>query len=351
MVVFSRGVNQCKGVDWTEHNMVTYRSPPLKSGLHPMFREIFSLLRYSILAVVLGTIIVRRFRIDLVRGDGDYYGGWQAAFVAILTGRPLISVLHGYAVDYHADSTRLPLVLRFVGMARAIVVQKETAVQTLVRWGIPRDRIHFSDEGCVDVNRFLPTEHPSSYTPQVTFVGRLSEFKGPELLLMAAPLVLKRKHDVKFVFVGGGPLDAKLILFAAHLGISESVHLLGVIEDVRPVYDRSSIVTCLSPFNNYSDLVLLEAMSCGIPVIATNSGETSRMVHDHQNGILIEPGNYRQLADRILEVLDNPSLAKTLGTNSRRTVLEGYGIDRSSAEFQSLAESVLRELRLDRDGE
>ncbi|RLF09019.1 MAG: hypothetical protein DRJ69_05425 [Thermoprotei archaeon] len=285
------------------------------------------LIRYSLISPLVALGLVRRFNIALVHGNGSYYGGWQAAITAILARRPLTITIHGSGVDYYRHLHRPPLALLFLRWASAVIVQKESAICILERWGIPRKRIFYVEEGAVDTDWFRPAPPTGGHAePRISFVGRLTRFKDPLLLVEAAPLVLKRFPDAHFVFAGDGYLRPHIERRAEELRIHDKIELLGEVIDTRQVYWSSDVFVALSPYNNFSDLSMLEAMACGLPVIATNSGETYKTIRHGWNGLLVRPRDPEDLAEKILMVLENPGLARRLGENARKTVLERYSI-------------------------
>jgi len=284
---------------------------------------------YTLFSVILAPKFVKKFNLDILYGNGSYFGGWQAALVHLLTKRPFVVVIHGSGVDYYKHYSTLPIMYHFLKWAAAIIVQKTSAIRILMKWGIPKEKIFYVEEGAVDTELFKPIAYAKSVSKHyIAFVGRLIKFKDPELLIEAAPLILREKQEAEFLFAGDGPLRPILEEKVKKLSLEKKVHFLGVVQDVRRIYHMSDVFVALSPYNNFSDLAMLEAMSCGLPVVATNSGETYKIIKDGWNGFLIEPKNAEQLKEKILLILNNPSLAKQLGKNARKTVLENYSLNR-----------------------
>ncbi len=304
----------------------------------------FHLMLFTLLAPLVALKLAKEEGVALMHGNGSYYGGWQAALAALLARRPLTITIHGSGVDYYRHHKRPPLTLRFLRWARAVIVQKETAIPILERWGIPRDRIFYVEEGAVDTDRFRPP--PADWRKpdgerRIAFVGRLIKFKDPLLLVEAAPLILERCPEARFVFAGEGYLRPVIERRAEELGIRDKVVLLGQVLDVRPVYWSADVFVALSPYNNFSDLAMLEAMACGLPVVATNSGETYKTIRDGWNGLLVRPRDPVDLAEKILRILNDPELARRLGENARRTVLERYSLRCFGKEMLKVFSSAL----------
>lgn len=342
-VVFTRGYRNPVGSHFENKNMLIYRVPSLCMMLaHSKllrfilrFRYLYLILRYipvveyTLHSIFYAPIIVKKYGISLIHGSEATFGGWQATLVSFIVRRKLVITLHGYIVDYYSHYNKLPLTYYFLKSASAVIVQKTSAVKTLVKWGIPRNKIFYIEEGAIDIERFKPSlSYIARLKRYVTFVGRLIEFKGPELLIEAVPQIVEVKADVEFLLVGEGDLRLKLEEKIRDLNLNSKVHFLGIVSNVESVLQQTDVFVSLSPYNNFSDLAMLEAMACGIPIVATNSGETHKTIKDGWNGLLIEPGNAKQLSEKILYILNNSDFGRKIGENARKTVIKDYSLEK-----------------------
>jgi glycosyltransferase involved in cell wall biosynthesis len=89
-------------------------------------------------------------------------------------------------------------------------------------------------------------------------------------------------------------------------------------------------------------LTLLEGMSCGLPVVATEVGGIPEIVEDGVNGFLVQPKHPEAIAERILELNEDGALRRKLGEAARRTVLERYTADRVLGQYEEIYEKVVR---------
>ena len=303
----------------------------LKPPVLPMKkRDLWRLIWYTLISPLIALKLIRKLGASLIHGNGSYYGGWQASLASFLTRRPFTVIIHGYGIDYYRHHKRPPFALLFLKRAKAIIVQKETAIPVLERWGISRERVFYVEEGAIDIDWFKPPPpgwRKENAERQVAFVGRLTRFKDPLLLIEAAPYILEGYPEARFVFAGDGYLKSRIEHRARELGIDDKVVLLGEVMDVRPIYWSSDVFVATSPYNNFSDLAMLEAMACGMPVVATNSGETHKTIKHGWNGLLVRPGDPIDLAEKVLMLLKDLELAKRLGENARKTVIERYSIE------------------------
>jgi glycosyltransferase involved in cell wall biosynthesis len=106
---------------------------------------------------------------------------------------------------------------------------------------------------------------------------------------------------------------------------------------------RSSDIFILPSLAEGLSNALLEAMACGLPVVATNIGGTNEVIKNGVNGILVEPKNSEQLAQAILSLMKNQKYAYRLGINARKTITEKYSLDLLSEKYVHLYCKLLKE--------
>jgi glycosyltransferase involved in cell wall biosynthesis len=159
--------------------------------------------------------------------------------------------------------------------------------------------------------------------PVFVFVGRLIDLKGVDLLLIAFQRLLERMA-AKLLVVGNGPEEADLAAQAQELGISAAVSFLGFVEqDDIPAIVAKCRALVLPSLHDCGGAVVLEAMSLGKPVIATNWGGPADYL-DPSCGILVDPLSEESfvggLVDAMLRLAMDPALAAKLGANGRKKV-------------------------------
>lgn len=159
----------------------------------------------------------------------------------------------------------------------------------------------------------------------ILFAGRLSNEKSPLLFLQALHLLKERGAAFRAIILGKGPLYNSVKIFIRD-------HNLGNIVEVKHSYDikdqmqSASIFVSLQTGDNYPSQSLLEAMGAGCAVVATDVGETWRIVDD-QVGCRV-PLNAAAVANAIERLLNNPAMTIGLGTQARNRVLQDFTLDR-----------------------
>jgi glycosyltransferase involved in cell wall biosynthesis len=187
----------------------------------------------------------------------------------------------------------------------------------------------------------------------VLIVGHLSEVKGHPVFLHAAAKVAARIPDVAFLALGDETpprgYRQSLERLATDLGVRERVRFLGWRDDVREVLWAADVLV-LPSLAEGLPLVVLEAMACGRPVIATSVNGVPEAVVDGVSGLLIPPGDAAGLATSIERLLLDPELAREMGVRGRLRVEEQFSLGRFLARVEALYAEVATTRPLGRDG-
>lgn len=177
----------------------------------------------------------------------------------------------------------------------------------------------------VPIPKFL---NPCSVkTYDILFVGRLTKQKSVEILLKAIK-ILKNKYskNLKIAIVGDGELKENLNNLTVELGVNREVKFLGVRKDVKELMVSSKIFVLPSRWEGFG-LVIIEAMSNMLPVIATSVGGIPELIENGKDGILVPPENPKALARAISNLLENEELREKLSQTAYKKVREKYSID------------------------
>jgi L-malate glycosyltransferase len=150
----------------------------------------------------------------------------------------------------------------------------------------------------------------------VTFVARLVGWKDPLTFIRAIPHVIKKIENIKFLFVGAGPLERDSRQLIQELGIEKHVIMTGGRNDVISILGQSDLFTALSTVENIWSMTVIEAMTSKVPCIITRAGSTETALKHLENAFLISPGDERELATAILSLYENSNLRKKITLNA-----------------------------------
>jgi glycosyltransferase involved in cell wall biosynthesis len=186
-------------------------------------------------------------------------------------------------------------------------------------------------------------DHAPLNDTTVLAAGRLTPQKGFDLLILAFARVAATHPEWRLRICGGGPQKQALQRLIDDQGLAAAVTLTGPVTRLDEEMERASLFVLSSRFEGFP-LVLLEAMSKGLPVVSFDCPTGPRdVIEDHRNGILVPAGNLDALAGGMLELITDGELRRRLGAEAARTA-NGYSLEETGAEWERL----LSELRSSR---
>jgi sugar transferase (PEP-CTERM/EpsH1 system associated) len=254
--------------------------------------------------------------------------------------RSLIHSEHGLElVEGNGAAWRYKMLRRVIRLlpVRYVAVSKDLRDWLNTEIGIRRDRISTIYNG-VDTRRFVcrgPADEESAARlgekePFVIgHVGRFAPIKNQLLLVKAFCSVLQRfphlREHLRLYMIGDGPLRAECERLLADCDAGNLAWLPGFLSDMPEVYRDFDLFVLPSIREGISNTVL-EAMACGLPVIATNVGGTPEIVEHGRTGTLVESENCEAMADAILDYVNNKDLLYTHGQNARLHVESKFSL-------------------------
>lgn len=225
--------------------------------------------------------------------------------------------------------------------AQHLVCNSEALYDVLQGLGVPPERLSYVPNGVdTDVFRAPASSLPvSARPPRLLCVARLAGDKDHPTLLRAFARVLERHPDAVLRLVGDGPEEQRLRQWAAAHPAGKRVEFVPGRPDVREEYAGARLFA-LSSVREGQPNVLLEAMSCGLPLCATAVGGIPRLVTDGENGFLCEAGDDAALARQICRLLEDPALGDRLGQAGRERAVRDFSFARMVAAHEALFERL-----------
>ncbi len=217
------------------------------------------------------------------------------------------------------------IVTRLGLSAASAVIVPTDELRDLIASRVGAAKVHLVPNG-VDTLRFRPGAGPTDTRPALLYVGRLSAEKSLGTLLDAAAK-LRARFDLGVVMVGEGPEQLALEAQGRALGVPlEFVRFMDHRELPR-LYARARAFVLPSLTEGHPK-VLLEAMACGVPCLASNVGGSRAILAGGDAGLLFEAGDVGGLAGRLEHVLTQPEVAQRLAERARALVVERYDLAR-----------------------
>ncbi|NWF49599.1 MAG: glycosyltransferase family 4 protein [Ignavibacteriaceae bacterium] len=217
---------------------------------------------------------------------------------------------------------------------------------TVVNIGIPRNEISFNPEGRQKIREQLkiPAEQIVLGT-----LSRLVEFKGHKFLLRAVKQLQNQGKNFVLIIAGDGPLKNDLMDETKMLGISDRVFFLGHRTDITDIL--SSMDIFVQPSKDFGGetfpVAILEALSIGLPVVASEVGDLSTLVNE-TNGILTNPEDVQELSVALNSLISNKGRIVELGKNSRKKFESEFTVEIMTERMEKVYKRVLNEKNPDR---
>lgn len=308
-------------------------------------------------------------RIDIIHAHG-FYDSLFAGMAGRLVGIPVIaSQRHLKLSDrlIHALGTRAIHRLAF-----KIVVNSEAVRRTIIENGSASDekivvirnglRPISDDPAAASIG--LPSQIDDStangaikrkmrdalcrelgLNPQVKLVGmvaRLTPVKGHRYFIEAASRIARSEENVHFVLVGDGSLRREIESESSGRGLAHRMHILGNRSDAR-LLALAFDVAVLASLNEGLPNAVMEAMSAGVPTVATAVGGTTELITDDETGYLVPPADAEALANRITFALKNEAASAAVAQKGREFVMSRFSMQQMVKSVEKLYDEVMKE--------
>jgi glycosyltransferase involved in cell wall biosynthesis len=283
---------------------------------------------------------MKEYDLDLIHGHSMYSFGY-----ALTKKLPYVATLHGtqyneFKNSLHYGSSPNHIITDFSSMLmerysgkkadKVIVDSHENRRDVISQYGIPEEKIATIPCG-VSVSRFSPSKCESK---TIIFVGRLHERKGIDKLLESFSKVVSKEPEAVLKIVGSGEFEARLKAMAKRLNLGKkNVQFLGFVPEKKliEVYSKSSIFVLPSYYEGFG-IVLIEAMSAGLPLVSVRTGGATEVIEEGKNGYLVD---YDNMHESLLKLLGDEKLRIRMGKESRKRVEKKY-------DWKKIADDVIK---------
>jgi glycosyltransferase involved in cell wall biosynthesis len=287
--------------------------------------------------------LVREARPEVVHAHWLLPSGLIGAMLQELPGASFRLVVTAHGADVHLAGDPLSRLLkREVLRSANQVTVVSTALRDKLESALPHIRPAVAPMGVDLQHRFVPAGPPDD-DPTLVFAGRLVEKKGVDVLLHALQRVRQWTPEIRLLIAGHGPLESELRKLTSELALEDRVSFLGSIPNERLPAVLSRAHIAVLPFRIAADgdqeglgLVTVEAMGCGVPVIASDLPAIHDVITDDVNGRLVPPDDPIKLSDTIIELLANPETSRRLARQARQRAVERFDWDVVSARYADL---------------
>jgi len=246
----------------------------------------------------------------------------------------------------------------FSGLADVIICNSAAVAKRFINKVKLSDKVRIVYNGA-DTSRFNPEISADKVRGEfsidskdivVGIASRFDRLKGHEAFLESARIVSddlsNSGKEVKFLIAGGAVFDVHrerervLRDLSRKIGLEGKVIFTGFREDMPQIYSAMDIFVILS-LAEACGRVIFEAMSCGKPVIATNSGGNPEIVEDKVTGLLVPPGDPKAVSEAIIYLIKNPEIARRMGLAGRQRILDNFDILKNVSKTELIYDELL----------
>jgi glycosyltransferase involved in cell wall biosynthesis len=324
----------------------------------PVYRKIkgWHLFEISYMASVLYFLFKNRKKYNVIQCFGIYLFIPPVIAAKYLLRKKVVARVEGAAL--YGDFQRINklkygnLVLHSAKKVDRIIAISRDIYHEIIEHNFSKHTI-VNIPNSVDVTIFQPgKKHGNRKIERIFFVGRLEAEKGLEYLIKAMKIVKDKWEEAKLLIVGEGTQRNTLEDLCKKLKLEDHVVFVGSTNDVLACYQDADIFVLPSIAEGMS-LSLIEAMSCGLPVVATSVGgnpevldvsSEGKIISEYyigKQGILVTPKDVDGLSKALLKLLQDEKLSSMLGTHARKYVEDRFCLDKVAGEYVDLYRSLL----------
>jgi teichuronic acid biosynthesis glycosyltransferase TuaC len=251
------------------------------------------------------------FDFDVIDAHYFYPDGVTAALMARQLRKPFAVTARGSDINLIAQYTAPRRMMQWAAQrASACIGVSQALVNAMAALGMPAQRLHVLRNG-VDLQRFHPWPQASARSaigldgvPLLLSVGNLVPGKGHSFCIDALVDLLPKQPGAQLVIIGAGPEKESLLRHAQNCGVAARVHLVGTVANAELAkwYSAADVLMLASSREGWPN-VLLEAMACGTPAVATQVGGIPEIICDENAGRMVAQRSGAALADAVRQVL------------------------------------------------
>jgi glycosyltransferase involved in cell wall biosynthesis len=293
------------------------------------YSSMFELVTFGISALIYCIFFSFRHRVDFVFAFFAVPAGWVAWILKALRGIPY-GVYFGGSDIPGANPSRYsyvyPLLTPLLKAIWRPAVFRSVCSKELKRLGEMVDTVSpfLCIPNGVETDRFTPIERRQNPKVKVLFIGRLIPRKGFHRVVQALPKVREMAHvPFEVEVVGTGAHRTELDALSEKLHVSDLIRYVGMVpyDQLEKSYQYADIFV-LTSLSEGMPSVILEAMGCGLPIIASDVGGNNEIVHEGKNGYLIPGDDVDLLAKRMAALINDTALRTQMGSASRALAQE-----------------------------
>ena len=254
----------------------------------------------------------------------------------------VILTVHSFVFDTRVGKRKRAAVARVERRlarytSKIIAVSKALRDELITQMGLPPEKLQVIYNGVV----FQDPPKPAHKGIVIGTVARLAPQKGVEHFIQAAAIIKKKRPSARFVIIGDGPFRFWLEMEVERAEIKGSIEFMGFRQDALSIVAGFEVFVLPSIRETFG-LALVEAMSLGVPVVASDVGGVPEIIDGTTTGLLAEPGKPEDIARNVCRLLDDKPFAEEMGRQGCEFVRTNFTAERMLEEVQALYGTVMQ---------
>jgi glycosyltransferase involved in cell wall biosynthesis len=285
--------------------------------------------------------IIKSKRVRIRLGNGNYFSNKFKYFSKKEVIRKIIDLITFRGIRNKQFNKRIvwKISCNFYNRCDLVIVPSKSIVKELRKHKFTKP-IKVLSNG-VDLKNFSPKKnYRNGKVFKIIHIGRVGFEKNIDVIIRSFNLLLKEKENVSLKIVGDGPATNSLKNLAKSLGLSHKIKFVGYMSGKKLVNEyKSGDVFVAASTMETQGLTILEAMSCGLPVIGVNKYAIPDLVKHNVNGYVAEPFDDKKIKEYMVKLIDNPHLLKKFGKKSV-DIAKRHDLRKVVGELECLYEQV-----------
>lgn len=279
-----------------------------------------------------------------VASHGSFYRKYLLSYIARLFGMYQVIHLHGGGFQAFFDGSHDVV----KAMVRGMFVTADAVIILSEGWRpYVKGTLSARDDKIICIPNAVPTPQlrakaDGSGPLHILFAGKLTERKGVDWLIKSLASPDLKEKNWKLTLAGNGDVEhyRSLILRS---GLQNKVQCTGWLDNqAMDAHYRDADLFVLPSHIENQPMCILEAMAYGLAIVATDVGSIPNMIHDRENGLLINKDKPESLVAALVEIMENPDLRERLGQQARADHLEDYSMQQYAAKVNQLYHNLLK---------
>ncbi|MFH0913649.1 MAG: GT4 family glycosyltransferase PelF [Candidatus Omnitrophota bacterium] len=331
VVVVSGGGELVK--DLESYGAIHYPLPVHKKSLLTMLMMIPKLVE-----------IIQKEQIDIVHARSRV-PAWIAYFACRRTQRVFITTCHGYYKKHPFSNV--------MGWGKRVIVLSNVIARHMIDdFATPHERIRLIARS-VDLEKFQYTSPEKKRKKEfnVGIIGRFTPIKGHLHFIKAMAKVSRAIPRLKIWIVGDAPRSKEAYkdqvqVLVKRLGLWHCTQFLGTQRDIPAVLAHLDLLVLPTTTHEAFGRVIVEAQSCGVPVVASRVGGVIDIIDDQKTGLLVPPSDSQSIAEATMKIFKDTELCRTLAENAYKKVKEFYNVELMVKKTISVYEEAIKERKV-----